>query len=240
MPIEGTPVTVESIREVGPDTVALELETPEEFDARPGQFVLLRAVPRDVDGDETVDDDEVVMRHYTLSSSSVGETFEITVGIDPEGDLSPWLADLEGGETVHVEGPYGTITYEGDEDVVVVAGGPGVGPAVAIAEAAHESGHDAVVIYRADAPAHMDRLEALEDAGADVLVDESGQSETDRTGGGEIDEDGAGGELEDAIATHVDDGQVYAFGFADFVTAVADAIDAAGGDSDEALIENFG
>ena len=224
MTIEGSPVTVESVREVGPDTVALELETPEGFDALPGQFVLLRAVPRDVGPNEEIDEDDVVMRHYTLSSPSVDETFEITVGIDPEGDLSPWLADLEGGETVHVEGPFGTITYEGDEDIVAVAGGPGVGPAVAIGEAAHESGHDAVVIYQDDEPAHVDRIEALEDAGGDVVF---------------LDADDDEG-LAEAIETHLEAGQLYAFGFEDFVTFVADAIDDAGGDSDEALIENFG
>ena len=224
MTIEGTPVTVESIREVGPNTVALELETPEGFDADPGQFVLLRAVPRDVDADEEIDEDDVVMRHYTLSSPSVGETFEITVGIDPEGDLSPWLADLEGGETVHIEGPFGTITYERDTDVVAVAGGPGVGPAVAIAEAAREEDHDAVVVYQADEPAHTDRLEALEDAGAEVVI---------------LDADDDAG-LAEAIERYHADGQLYAFGFEEFVTAVADAIEDAGGDPDEALIENFG
>lgn len=212
--MEGTPVTVESVSEVGPDTVALELETPEGFDALPGQFVLLRARP----------DDEVISRHYTLSSPSVGETFELTVGIDPDGDLSPWLADLEGGETVHVEGPFGRITYEGEDDVVAVAGGPGVGPAVAIAEAAHDAGRDAVVIYQADEPAHTDRLDALEDAGATVVF---------------LDQN-ADDELADAIATHREAGQLYAFGFDDFVTVVAEAIDDAGGDSDDALIENFG
>ncbi|MDQ2052504.1 FAD-dependent oxidoreductase [Natronolimnohabitans sp. A-GB9] len=225
MAIEGTPVTVESSREVGPDTVALELETPAEFDALPGQFVLLRAVPGDVDPEETeIDEDDVVMRHYTLSSPGVEDTFEITVGVDPEGELSPWLADLEGGETVHIEGPFGAITYERDDDVVAVAGGPGVGPAVAIAEAAHESGHDAVVVYRDDTPAHEERLEALEEAGADVVLLEAGDDEG----------------LIEAIETYREDGQVYAFGFDDFVTTVADAIDDAGGDADEALIENFG
>lgn len=212
--MDGTPVTVASVGEVGPDTVALELETPAGFDALPGQFVLLRAAP----------EDEEIARHYTLSSPSVGETFELTVGIDPDGDLSPWLAALEGGETVHVEGPFGRITYDDDGDVVAAAGGPGVGAGVAVAEAAHEAGHDATVIYQADEPAHTDRLEALSDAGATVVF---------------VD-DGAAEELADAIATHHEDGQVYAFGFDDFVTAVADAIEAAGGDPDDALIESFG
>ena len=219
--MDGTPVTVESVRDVGSDTVALELETPDDFDALPGQFVLLRAVPGDGDG---ADDEDVVERHYTLSSPSVDDTFEITVGVDPDGDLSPWLADLEGGETVHIDGPFGTITYERDRDVVAIAGGPGIGPAVSIAEAAQDAGHEATVIYRDDEPAHRDRLEALEDAGASVVI---------------VDGD-ADDELADAVEAHLEDGQVYAFGFDDFVTFVAETIDEVGGDSDEALIENFG
>lgn len=222
--MDGIPVTVESVREVGPDTVALELEAPDDFDALPGQFVLLRAAPGTDGEDGDADEDDVVERHYTLSSPSVDDTFEITVGVDPDGDLSPWLATLEGGETVHIDGPFGTITYERDSDVVAIAGGPGIGPAVSIAEAAREAGHEATVIYQDDAPAHRDRLEALEDAGASVVV---------------VDAD-ADGELADAIEAHLEDGQVYAFGFDDFVTFVAETIDEAGGDSDEALIENFG
>ncbi|MFC4249042.1 FAD-dependent oxidoreductase [Natribaculum luteum] len=212
--MDGTEVTVETVREVGTDTVALELTTPEEFDALPGQFVLLGA---EVDGEE-------VTRHYTLSSPSVGEAFEITVGVDPEGDLSPWLASLEGGETVGIEGPFGRITYERDADVVAVAGGPGVGPAVAIAEAAREAGYDAAVVYQDDEPAHRTRLEALEDAGADVTVVDEGDDER----------------LAAAVGERLEDGQFYVFGFSDFVEAVADAIEEAGGDPDDALIENFG
>lgn len=212
--MEGTPVTVETVREVGPDTVALELSTPADFDARPGQFVVLRA---EVDGEEYT-------RYYTLSSPSVGETFEITVGIDPEGDLSPWLAGLEGGEPVHVDGPFGEVTYAGETDVVCLAGGPGVGPAVAIAEAAHDAGHRAAVIYRDDAPAHEARLDALADDGAPVAILDPG--------------DDAG--LERAVAEHLADGQFFVFGFADFLEAVTGAIEEAGGDPEEALMENFG
>ncbi len=212
--MDGTEVTVETVREVGTDTVALELTTPEEFDALPGQFVLLGA---EVDGEE-------VTRHYTLSSPSVEETFEITVGVDPEGDLSPWLADLEGGETVAIEGPFGRISYERDADVVAVAGGPGVGPAVAIAEAAHEADYDAAVVYQDDEPAHRTRLEALEEAGADVTLVDEGDDER----------------LAAAVGERLEDGQFYVFGFGDFVEAVADAIEGAGGDPDDALIENFG
>ncbi|WP_247728914.1 ferredoxin--NADP reductase [Halovivax limisalsi] len=211
--MERESVTIAAVRDVGPGTVALDLETPDGFDALPGQFVLLRASP----------DDEEIARHYTLSSPSVDETFEVTVGVDPEGDLSPWLADREPGDVVHIEGPFGEIKYDRDRDVVAIAGGPGVGPAVAIAEAARDAGHDAAVIYQDDEPAHRDRLDALADAGVPVTVLEQGDEG-----------------LREAIAEHVDDGQCYAFGFSDFVRTVADAIDEAGGDSDDALIENFG
>lgn len=224
--MQGTSVTVVAVREVGPDTIAMEFETPAGFDPLPGQFVLLRAKPWE-DGEHpnaAESEDESVARHYTLSSPGADETFEITVGIDPDGELSPWLADRTAGETLHVEGPFGEITYERDRDVVAVAGGPGVGPAISIAEAAIDSGHDAVVIYQDDQPAHTDRLEGLEDADVPVTILPDGDDEA----------------LASAVADHLDDGQLYAFGFHDFVHTVADAIDDAGGDRDEALIENFG
>ncbi len=209
-----TDVTIESVREVGVGTVALELRTPEGFDALPGQFVKLTARP----------DDEEVTRYYTLSSPYVEETFELTVGVDPDGDLSPWLAARDPGETVRIEGPHGRVTYDGEGDVVTVAGGPGIGPAVAIAEAAREAGHGAVVVYQDDHPAHEDRLASLEEENVPVSVVDEGDDER----------------LTAVIADHLDDGQFYVFGFADFVEFVADAIDDAGGDADDALIENFG
>ena len=209
-----TDVTIESVREVGVGTVALELRTPADFDALPGQFVKLTARP----------DDEEVTRYYTLSSPDVEETFELTVGVDPDGDLSPWLAARGPGETVHVEGPYGGIAYDGEGDVVTVAGGPGIGPAVAIAEAARDAGCDAVVVYQDDHPAHEDRLDALQNAGVPVSVLDEGDDER----------------LAAVIADHLDDGRFYVFGFADFVKFVADAIEDAGGDAADALIESFG
>jgi ferredoxin-NADP reductase len=207
--MDATQVSVRDVRTVGDDTVALELETPADFDAKPGQFVLIRAT---VGGEE-------VSRHYTLSSAGVEETFEITVGIDPEGDLSPWLADRESGDTVTVEGPFGTVFYE-DEDVVLLAGGPGVGPAVGMGERALADGHDVAIVYQDDSPAHEDRLAALAAGGASVIITDGG--------------------IDDAVADLVDRGQVYVFGFREFVDESVAAIDAAGGNSDDAKIENFG
>lgn len=219
--MEESEVTVRAVRSVGPDTVALDLGTPPGFDALPGQFVLVRS---EVDG-------EACARHYTISSPDVDETFEITVGVDPEGALSPWLAEREAGDEIRIEGPFGTVAYDAasDGDVVVLAGGPGVGPAVGVAEAAVGAGHEAAVVYEDDAPAHEDRLDALDAAGADVAVVE----EPDFAQAVAVVADRV--ERSDGRGDHV-----YVFGFRPFCERALDELEAAGVDRDEVAVENFG
>lgn len=213
--MDPTSTAVAAVRRVGPDAIALDLETPDGFDARPGQFVKLSL---DVAG-------ETHSRFYTLSSPRVGETFEVTVGIDPEGEVGPRLEALEPGDTITVAGPFGNAYYEDESRTLVLAGGPGVGPAVGIAERTIEDGGEAAVVYRDDDPIHRDRLDALDDAGASVIVL------------------GADEDLTRAVErTLVGDGneQVFVYGFAAFLDAATDAIGAAGGDPDRAKVENFG
>lgn len=208
-------VTVTDVTAVGPETVAIEFESPEGFDAQPGQFIKLLAT---VDG-------EAYARFYTLSSPNVADTFEITVEIDPaeSGPFSDHLADLTAGDRIDMSGPFGSEYYEGEARVVVLAGGPGVGPAVGIGERANKDGNAVHVVYRATTPVHETRLSALESAGATVTI-------TDDEFVAAVDE---------AITIDSDE-QVFVYGFDAFVTAATDAIDAAGGDADAAKIENFG
>lgn len=207
---------------VGPDTVAITFESPAAFEARPGQFVKLAA---SVAGEDYA-------RFYTLSSPDVEDTFEVTVEVAEEGGpFSAHLAALDPGDEMAVDGPYGADFYEGESRVVVLAGGPGVGPAVAIAEAALADQNDAAVVYRYEgAPAHETRLDAVREAGADaVLLDEAA--------------DDAAADLEIAVADALAgraDSQVFVYGFADFVDSAVDAVAAAGGDADGAKVENFG
>lgn len=211
--MDGIEVEVREVRPVGPDTIALELETPDGFEARPGQFVRLHA---EIDG-ESYD------RFYTLSSPDMAGTFEVTVGVDPDGDLSPHLADLGPGEMVEISGPFGNSYYEDEPAVVVLAGGPGVGPAVGIGERALADGGEVAVIYQDDDLAHENRLAELAAGGATVLV----------VGDGEFDA---------AVAEALDstDGQVFIYGFADFLDDAFAALDTAGYEPDEAKAENFG
>jgi len=206
-------LTVTAVRDVGPDAIAIDVETPDDFSAEPGQFVKLTL---EVDGEDE-------SRFYTISSPDVEGEFEMTVGIDPEGEVAPHLADLEAGDSVRIEGPFGSDYYEGESRAVLLAGGPGIGPAIGIAERAVAEGNDAAVVYRDDAPIHEDRLDALREAGVLVHV---------------LDGDA---DLTDAVAeATADGGQVFIYGFADFLDDATAALEAAGVDTEDAKVENFG
>jgi ferredoxin-NADP reductase len=206
-------VAVTEVTSVGPNTVAITLESPDEFDARPGQFVKISA---------TVDDEDYA-RFYTLSSPDANGTFEITVGVDPEeaGPFSQHLLDLEADDVLDISGPFGNEYYEDESHVVVLAGGPGVGAAIGLGERVLRDGGDVALVYKDDAPAHEERLADLRERGATVVI-------TD-------------GDLADHVAdVHGDGAQVFVYGFADFVHEANDAIAAAGGDAADAKVENFG
>jgi ferredoxin-NADP reductase len=202
--------TVEAVRSVGPSTVALDLATPDGFDALPGQFVRLTD-----DGDGGF---------YTLSSPDVADRFEVTVGVDPErADFSAWLADRSPGDPIGVEGPFGDASYDGTGRPVVLAGGPGIGPAVGIAERALDAEASPAIVYETDAPAHGDRLDRLTAAGADVrVVDELDAASVSEVVTGEADE------------------RVYVYGFDPFVDRAEAALDAASVPDDRIAVESFG
>ena len=212
--MEGTEVAVEGVRSVGDDTVAIDLSNSEGWTITPGQFVQV-GMPVG---------DEFVVRHYTVSSPYSDGSFEITVGVDSEGELSPVLAELEPGDYVSVDGPYGRAYYEGEERVVVLAGGPGVGPAVGIAErVADEHGAENVsVVYADDKPAHVERLDALRIRGTSVVI---------------LDDDEP---LTEAVSeTMENDAQVFVYGFEGFLREATEALEEAGYEG-EPKIENFG
>jgi ferredoxin-NADP reductase len=202
-------VTVAAVEEVGTRTVALELETPEGFDAEPGQFLLVRAT---VDGVEETG-------YYTLSSPDVDETMEVTVEYVPEGTLAPWLAERSAGDEIEIEGPFGDVRYTGEGDAVVLAEGPGIGPAVGIAERARREGNDATVVFWGEEPPHRDRLDALEDDGATILVVESLRDASD-------------------ALVRAGDATVYVFGFESFVRDAKTVAEGVG--VDDICAESFG
>lgn len=209
--MEDVSVPVRSVETVGDDVVAITFEAPPDFDGEPGQFVRLSA---SVDGD-------VVQRFYTLSSPDSRETFEVTVAIDPDGSLGPWLAGREPGDSIAVSGPYGDHYYEGEESVVVIAAGPGIGPAIAIGERTIREGGSVALVYPAELKVHGDRLAALAEDGVDLVT---------------FDED-----LDEAVSRAVPvDGAAFVYGFESFVSEAVRALENAGFDASDVKIESFG
>jgi cytochrome-b5 reductase len=215
--MDQTAAQVVAVEDCGPNAVAISIETPDGFQARPGQFVRLTASLADED----------VSRFYTISSPDVDGTFELTVGYDPDegGSFSEYLLSLKPGASVTIAGPFGNDFYEDEPRVVVLAGGPGVGPAVGIAERALADGGEAAVVYLDDEPLHEDRLAALEAAGAEVFV-LAAESEVKAA-------------VSDVL-TGREDEQVFVYGFEEFLELAEAAIEAGGGEYAAAKSENFG
>ena len=209
--------TVADVRDIGTDAVAIDITTPAGFDALPGQFVKL----------STTLDGESVGRFYTISSPDTEKTFELTVSYDPEagGDFSEYLLSLRAGDQITITGPFVENHYDGESRVVILAGGPGIGPAVAIAERALADGGSAAVVYRDDEPIHESRLATLAAADADVFVLTESMALTEAVGD---------------VLTDASDEQVFVYGFADFLADAEAAVEAAGFDTEELKAENFG
>lgn len=194
--MEGVEAEVTRNEHVGGDSFVLAVESPFP-EARPGQFV---QVGLEVDGAR-------VVRHYTISSPYPDDVLEFTVEVDPEGELSPVLRGLQAGDVVHLDGPFGRSYYEDEDAVTVLAGGPGVGPAVALAERTLDERGEAAVVYEDDEFAHRDRLEEVDERGCHLEL---------------VHEDDT---LEDAVeaALSVVGGQVFVYGFSEFVDRALDA-----------------
>lgn len=215
--MDDRPVRIETIRWVGEHTIAIELATPEDIDPRPGQFFLVRAT---IDG-------EAFARHYTMSSPDASETFELTIGVDEEGVLSPWLATLEPGDRLRLSGPFGRIYYDDEQVSAVLGGGPGVGAGLGVAERAVADGHQSALIAHVgdgDIP-HVDRLGALAAAGVPTMVCRDEASLQSAVS---------------AVQTTLGDPQWFVFGFKPFVELARAAIEAACGTIESAKIESYG
>lgn len=162
---------------------------------------------------------ESIGRHYTISSPNTTESFELTIDTNHNGTLSRWLTTRKPGDEIRIEGPFGRIGYAGDGPVVSVGDGPGIGAAVAIGERGIAHGHDVTLVGHGTL-AHAPRLSRLSHSGADVFI------VTVR--------------LAATIEAVIDRGEVFVFGFRDFLNDVRAALEAIGVDPDVAAYENYG
>ncbi len=67
---------------------------------------------------------------FSLSSSPRGGSLTFTA--KEEGDFTSTWKDMEPGTPAWLEGPYGTFTFKGDDDIFLIMGGIGVTPAMSM------------------------------------------------------------------------------------------------------------
>lgn len=133
---------VEQIVPEGPGIVSVWLRGSgvEEFQARGGQFVLVRFLTPG----------HLWTAHpYSLSTVPAANRLRITVGA--LGDHSAATARLRPGTRVLLEGPFGRFTAEQARSArtLLIGGGVGIGPIRALAEDLVRQGRDIVVLHRA-------------------------------------------------------------------------------------------
>jgi len=98
------------------------------LDFKPGQYLGLQLV---IDGEE-------VRRNYSLSDAPNGRNYRISVKREPGGKVSNHLHDnVQAGDVIGVFAPAGDFTLaEGERPVVLISGGVGVTPTLAMLNAA--------------------------------------------------------------------------------------------------------
>jgi len=111
------------------------------LDFTPGQYIGIRML---VDGQEQ-------RRQYSLSAAPNGKTYQVSVKREESGKVSGFLhANVNEGDTVDLFPPSGAfILAEGNRPVVLISGGVGITPTLAMLDKALETGREIRFIHAA-------------------------------------------------------------------------------------------
>lgn len=186
-----------------------------------------------VDVKLTAPDGYSAQRSYSLAAPADGERIELTVQRVPDGEVSPYLVDeLLPTDQLEVRGPIGgwfTWHAEDPGPVLLVAGGSGIVPIMAMVRARARAGSTApfTVVYSVRGPADEYYGDELWDAGIDVRVLHT------RVGA-------PGRRITEADLPDVVGARVYVCGPTGFVETVAELLQAGGHDPANIRTERFG
>jgi ferredoxin-NADP reductase len=160
--------TVAGVRRETPTASTVALRVPGWPGHEAGQHLDLRL---------TAEDGYTATRSYSIASVPDGEWVEITVERLNDGEVSPYLTEeATGGDQVEVRGPVGgwfVWRPEQKEPVLLVGGGSGVVPLMAVVRRHRETGSQAPLrllysVRDPDAILYRDELAALENDGVDI------------------------------------------------------------------------
>lgn len=217
----------------------LVLEVPDWPGHTPGQHVDVRL---------TAPDGYRAERSYSIASAADGNRVELTVQRVPDGEVSPYLLDiLSVGDPVEIRGPVGGwFVWRSAEPapVLLVAGGSGIVPLMAMVRARRAAGSRVPfrLIYSARTPrdvyfADELRQRVRDDGGLDVgyvytrETPDGWPSSAHRIGVADVNSQGWPAELEPTC---------FVCGPTGFVETVADILVALGHDSRRVKTERFG
>lgn len=162
------PARVTALREETAAARTLRLEVERWPGHLPGQHVDVRL---------TAEDGYTAQRSYSLSAPTQGELLDITVQLVTDGEVSPYLVqDVEVGDALEVRGPLGgwfVWRPEQPEPVLLIGGGSGVAPLIAMRRAHAKSASTAGMrlIYSVRSPAEVYFSdEVLDQPAAEVVV----------------------------------------------------------------------
>ncbi len=184
----------------------------------------------------TAPDGYSAQRSYSLAAPPDGERIELTVQLVEDGEVSPYLVDeLLPTDQLEVRGPIGGwFTWHATEPgpVLLVAGGSGIVPLMAMVRERARSGSTApfTLVYSARGPSDVFYADELAAADIDTTVLYS-RTDTISRPAGRI----TAADLPDAA-----DARVYVCGPTGFVEAVSDLLLARGHDAADIRTERFG
>ncbi|RIV41325.1 ferredoxin reductase [Micromonospora radicis] len=222
-----------------PSAQTLVLEVPDWPSHLPGQHVDIRL---------TAPDGYQAARSYSLAGPADGDRIEVTVQRVPDGEVSPFLVDaFQQGDPVEVRGPLGGWFIwrpQQTEPVLLVAGGSGVVPLMAMIRARRAAGSRTPfrLIYSVRTPADLFYAEELrqrvrDDAGLDVAyvytreAPPGWRGEPHRVGLADVNNHGWPPELEPLV---------YVCGPTGFVETVSDLLVGLGHPARRVRTERFG
>ncbi|MFJ9779164.1 ferredoxin reductase [Amycolatopsis sp. NPDC101161] len=187
----------------------------------------------------TADDGYTAQRSYSLSAPADGEFVEVTVQLVPGGEVSPYLVrDIEVGDVVEVLGPLGgwfVWRPEQPEPVVLIGGGSGVAPLMAMVRARSAADPPFRLLYSARTPADVYFAGELSGPGRVVLYTREAPGGVERAPH-RID----AADLEAYGLPAADEPTCYVCGPTPFVEAVTGLLVDAGHDPGRVRAERFG
>ncbi|MGY1804323.1 FAD-binding oxidoreductase [Blastococcus sp. SYSU D00922] len=157
--------TVSRVRRPIPRSVELRLDVLDRIDHMPGQHYVVRL---------TAEDGYTAQRSYSVASAPGDPLVELMVERLEDGEVSTYLADVvEPGDELEVRGPIGGwFVWDGETPALLVAGGYGVVPFVAMIRHARELGRlDLLrVAVSSRTLAELPYAEELMEAGALIVL----------------------------------------------------------------------